>query len=174
MEKSLKSATKKIIIGRVGAAQGVKGEFRVYPLTDFPDRFEGLKRAYIGDEEVEIISTRYQNNFIVMRIADINAREQVAAITNKLMYVDRCDVPPLAEGEYYSFDIIGLKVISQTGQQLGTVKQILKTGANDVYLVQTPEQKELLVPALKKVVTEINLEAGEMHIIWEEPVEVRD
>lgn len=168
MKKSLKSATdKKIIIGKIGAAHGVRGDMKVYPLTDFPDRFNTIKKAFIDDKEINIISTRYQNNFVVMKVKDVNSREEVARYTNKLLKINRSDVPPLNEGEYYSFDIIGLKVINQDDVVLGEIIEILKTGSNDVYITKTPEGKQLLIPALKKVVTEINIEDGFMKVIWD-------
>lgn len=168
MKKSLKSATdKKIIIGKIGAAHGVRGDMKVYPLTDFPDRFNTIKKAFIDDKEIDIVSTRYQNNFVVMKVKGVNSREEVARYTNKLLKINRSDVPPLNEGEYYSFDIIGLKVINQDDVVLGEIIEILKTGSNDVYITKTPEGKQLLIPALKKVVTEINIEEGFMKVIWD-------
>lgn len=164
----MKSATdKKIIIGKIGAAHGVRGDMKVYPLTDFPDRFNTIKKAFIDDKEINIISTRYQNNFVVMKVKGVNSREEVARYTNKLLKINRSDVPPLNEGEYYSFDIIGLKVINQDDIVLGEIIEILKTGSNDVYITKTPEGKQLLIPALKKVVTEINIEDDFMKVIWD-------
>lgn len=169
----MKSATdKKIIIGKIGAAHGVRGDMKVYPLTDFPDRFNTIKKAYIDDKLIEIISTRYQNNFVVMKVKGINSREEVARFTNKLLKIDRSDVPPLAEGEYYSFDIIGLQVINQDNEVLGEITEILKTGSNDVYITKAKDGKQILLPALKKVVTEINLEEGFMKVIWDKNQEV--
>lgn len=173
MKKSLKSATdKKIIIGKIGAAHGVRGDMKVYPLTDFPDRFNTIKKAYVDDQLIEIVSTRYQNNFVVMKVKGINSREEVARFTNKLLKIDRSDVPPLAEGEYYSFDIIGLQVINQDDEILGEITEILKTGSNDVYITKAKDGRQILLPALKKVVTEINLEEGFMRVIWDKNQEV--
>lgn len=173
MKKSLKSVTnKKIIIGKIGAAHGVRGDMKVYPLTDFPDRFNTIKKAYVDDKEIDIISTRYQNNFVVMKIAGVNSREEVARFTNKLLKINRSDVPPLEDGEYYSFDIIGLDVINQDGITLGQITEILKTGSNDVYITKAENGRQILIPALKKVVTEINLDEGFMKVIWDENQEV--
>lgn len=169
----MKSATdKKIIIGKIGAAHGVRGDMKVYPLTDFPDRFNIIKKAYVDDQLIEIVSTRYQNNFVVMKVKGINSREEVARFTNKLLKIDRSDVPPLAEGEYYSFDIIGLQVINQDDEILGEIIEILKTGSNDVYITKAKDGRQILLPALKKVVTEINLEEGFMRVIWDKNQEV--
>ncbi len=164
----MKSATdKKIIIGKFGAAHGVRGDIKIYPLTDFPNRFEELKKVYVDDKEIEIISTRYQGNFIVAKIKGINAPEDAVRFTNKLIKINRCDAMPLGEGEYYAFDIVGLTVINQENTVLGEICEILKTGSNDVYVTKTKEGKQLLIPALKKVVTEINLDKGFMKVIWD-------
>ena len=150
-EKSLKSATnKKIIIGKIGAAHGVRGDMKVYPLTDFPDRFNTIKKAYVDDKEINIISTRYQGNFVVMKVEGVNSREEVARFTNKLLKINRSDVPPLEDGEYYAFDIIGLQVINQDDVVLGEITEILKTGSNDVYITKAKDGRQILIPALKK------------------------
>lgn len=169
----MKSATdKKIIIGKIGAAHGVRGDMKVYPLTDFPDRFNTIKKAYVDDKLIEIVSTRYQNNFVVMKVKDVNCREEVAHFTNKLLKINRSDVPPLQEGEYYSFDIIGLQVINQEDEILGEITDILKTGSNDVYITKAKDGRQILLPALKKIVTEINLKEGFMKVIWDKNQEV--
>jgi len=173
MKKSLKSATnKKIIIGKIGAAHGVRGDMKVYPLTDFPDRFNTIKKAYVDDKEINIISTRYQGNFVVMKVEGVNSREEVARFTNKLLKINRSDVPPLEDGEYYAFDIIGLQVINQDDVVLGEITEILKTGSNDVYITKAKDGRQILIPALKKVVIEINIEDGFMKVIWDENQEV--
>lgn len=172
-EKSLKSATdKKIIIGKFGATHGVRGDIKVYPLTDFPERFNTIKNAYVDDKEIEITSTRYQKNFVVMKIKNINNREEAMRLTNKLLKINRADIAPLDEGEYYVFDIVGLNVINQDDIIFGKVIDILKTGSNDVYVVQSETDKQILIPALKKVVTEINIEAGYIKVVWNENQEV--
>ncbi len=177
--KGKNKALKKIIIGKFGAPHGVRGDIKVYPLTDFPDRFNDIKKAYVDDAglfaflgnnegEIEIISTRYQNNFVVMKVKGINSREDAARLTNKLLKINRCDVAPLGEGEYYAFDIIGLSVYNQDDEVLGKITDILKTGSNDVYVTKTDDNREILIPALKKVVTEINVDGGYIKVIWNE------
>lgn len=169
MAKLLKSAAdRKIIIGRFGSTQGIHGEIKVFPLTDFPERFDDIHSAFVDDKEILIVSTRPQKNFIVMKIDGINTPEEASRFTNKLLKVRRADVPPLGEGEYYAFDIVGLAVIDQDGKTLGEITEILKTGSNDVYVTQAKDGKQILIPALKKVVTEINIAEGYMKIIWDE------
>lgn len=162
----------KIIIGRIGAPHGVRGEVRIVPLTDFPDRFEGLKQAYLDDNGVvEFEQVRYHQKFIIAKFKGFDNRDAVDRIKNKLLRVERSEVPPLGEGEYYSFDIIGLNVVTEEGEQLGQVTDVLKTGSNDVYVAKNEDGKETLIPALKKVVTNIDLIAGMMTVKLQEVLE---
>ena len=150
----------------------MRGDIKVYPLTDFQERFADIKSGYVDDKSIEILHTRYQKNFVVMKIKGIDSREDAMRFTNKLLKIDRSDVAPLGEGEYYSFDIIGLRVINQDGFELGEITDILKTGSNDVYITKAADGRQILIPALKKVVTEINIEDGYMEVVWDENQEV--
>ncbi len=171
MEKLSKCAPEDLlIIGKIGKPHGIKGELRVYPLTDFPDRFEKLHQAYIDNKVIDIISTRYSNDFVILKIKDFSSREQAAAITGKLLKISRADAAPLSKGEYYSFDIIGLAVYDENNVLVGNIIDIIKTGSNDVYVIEEPETaKHILIPALKKVVTNIDLTNKRMDIIM--PIE---
>ena len=173
MEKSSPSAVNhRIIIGKVGAPHGVKGEMKILPMTDFPDRFTGMTHCYIADRAVEIAGVRYQKNHVLMRIAGVNSREEAAALMGAFVSVDRSEAVPLKEGEYYTADILGLSVEETDGSFLGTVTDVIQTGSNDVYVVSLPGRKEdILVPALKKVVLEISIETGRMVVSLPEVME---
>ena len=154
-----------ITIGKIGASHGVKGEFRVIPLTDFPDRFMGLKKIYINSDIFTITSCRYNKQFVILKLEGVESREEAARLNGELIQIKRADAMPLEEGEYYTFDIVGLSVEDTNLGQIGFVKDVLKTGSNDVYLVgQRGEKKEYLVPALKSVVKKIDLGNGTMLI----------
>lgn len=156
-------AAGRIVIGKAGAPHGVRGELRVLPLTDFPERFQQLRRVYVGDELMDVEDCWYHKQFVIMKLKQCPHREAAAELTGSLLYVDRADAMPLAEGEYYTFDIIGLEAFDPEGISLGFVTEVLKTGSNDVYVVSKKgEAKQLLVPALKAVVKEINLPEGKM------------
>lgn len=163
MTKSLQSEPEKIIIGKVGAPHGIRGELKIYSLSDFPDRFSLLKSVYVGDELLTVKSVRYQNSVVLMSFAEYDNRETAATLTNKMLSVKREDAMPLEEGQYYVGDIVGLEVFDEEGVSLGFVKDILKTGSNDVYVVaKKKEAKQLLVPALKSVVLKISVDEGKM------------
>ena len=154
---------KKVVIGKISAPHGVRGEVRIVPLTDFPERFENLKTVFlVDDSKMELESVKFSNKFIIAKFKNINSRNDIEIFNGKLLMLNRSDIPSLPEGEYYNFDIIGLEVIDDKGSKLGKITEVLKTGSNDVYVVEG--KKQILVPALKKVVKEINLVDGFMKV----------
>ncbi len=156
------AAEQRITIGKVGAPHGIHGEVRIIPLTDFEDRFEELKEVMAGDELLHVESVKYHKQFVLLHFQEYPGREDAAKLTGRLLTVPRSEAMPLEEGEYYTFDIIGLSVETPGGEHLGKVEQVLRTGSNDVYAVRREDGRELLIPALKSVVREINLEEGRM------------
>lgn len=154
---------KKVVIGKISAPHGVRGEVRIVPLTDFPERFKNLKTVFLEDDsKMELESVKFSNKFIIAKFKNINSRNDIEIFNGKLLMLNRSDIPSLPEGEYYNFDIIGLEVIDDKGSKLGKITEVLKTGSNDVYVVEG--KKQILVPALKKVVKEINLVDGFMKV----------
>lgn len=162
----------RVTIGRVGAAQGIHGEMRIIPLTDFPERFAEMKEVMVGDELLHIESCRYHKQFVLLKFREYPVREDAMQLTGRLLTVAREEAAPLAEGEFYTFDIIGLSVFDMEGTLRGKVVEVLRTGANDVYQVRAEDGRELLVPALKSVVKDIDLARGCM--IVDLPEELKD
>ena len=146
-------------IGKIGKTHGVKGELRINSLTDFPERFKGMTEVYVNDVLMEIKSVRYQNDVVLMSFKGVDNRE---------------DAVELDEGEYYTIDIIGLDVFDkETGTRLGTVTDVLSTGSNDVYVASPVEkgQKDILIPALKSVVSEIDINGRRMVVTMPEELD---
>lgn len=170
------SAAKKnknrITIGKVGGAHGINGEMRIVPLTDFVERFEAMREVMVGDELLHIESVKYHKQFVLMKFREYPVREDAMRLTGRLLTVDRSEAAPLNEGEYYTFDIIGLKVFDSEGSELGTVENVLRTGSNDVYQARKADGGELLIPALKAVVKKINIADGKM--VVDMPEEISD
>lgn len=161
-------------IGKIGKTHGIKGELRINSLSDFPDRFEGMTEVYVNDDLMEIKSVRYQNDVVLMAFKGIETREEAAALTGRYLLVDREDAVQLEEGEYYTIDIIGLEVYDrETGNHLGTVTDVLSTGSNDVYVTKPTVngQKDILIPALKTVVSEIDIDGGRMVVTLPEELD---
>ena len=155
----------RIVIGKAGAPHGVHGELRIIPLTDFPERFQALKEVYVGSELMEVEDCWYHKQFVILKLRQCPDREAAAELTGRLLYVDKADAMPLAEGEYYTFDIIGLEVFDMEGSSLGHVTEVLKTGSNDVYAIKLLDGKELLIPAIESFVKQIDMNARKMIVV---------
>ena len=149
-------------IGKVGAVHGIHGELRIIPLTDFIERFETMTEVMVGDELLHIESCRYHKQDVLMKFREYPVREDAMRLTGRLLTVDRSEAAPLEDGEFYTFDIIGLTVYDVEGTELGTVENVLRTGSNDVYQTRLTTGGELLIPALKAVVKEIDIKGGRM------------
>ena len=158
------ASNERIVIGRVGAAHGIRGELRVIPLTDFPERFAALREVMVGDELLHIESVKPQGKNFLMRFREYTVREDAQKLTGRLLTVARAEAAPLDEGEYYVFDIVGLTVYDEEDNELGTVENVLRTGSNDVYAVRSEDGREILIPALRKVVRTIDVPNGRMTV----------
>ncbi|AIF51626.1 ribosome maturation factor RimM [Pelosinus sp. UFO1] len=161
-----------IVIGKIGAPQGVRGEVRVTPLTDFPERFRELKTALLDDgTSLPIESVRYHQQFVLLKFRGMDNRNDIEHLRGKLIKVERKDLVELPAGHYYIFDIVGLEVYTEEEEYLGKVTDVLETGSNDVYIVEQKDKQPLLIPALKSVVLQIDIPSGKMIVKlqeWEE------
>ena len=154
----------RIVIGRVGAAHGIQGDLRIIPLTDFPERFAALREIMVGDELLHVERVKPQGKNVLMRFREYAVREEAQRLTGRLLTVARADAAPLDEGEYYVFDIVGLTVYDEANHELGTVENVIRTGSNDVYAVRAEDGHEILIPALRSVVREIDVAGGRMTV----------
>lgn len=151
-------AEQRITIGKILAPHGVKGEVRVLPLTDFPERFATMRRAFLETgQAVEVEAARFHKRWVLLKLRGFDTMTAVEPLRGLYLQVDRADAAPLPPGHYYIFDIIGMTVYTDTGERLGVVTDILATGSNDVYVVEkAPGAKPLLIPAIKDVVRRID------------------
>ncbi|HWJ04120.1 MAG TPA: ribosome maturation factor RimM [Verrucomicrobiae bacterium] len=158
----------RIIVGKILATQGIKGEVRVYPYTDNPERLCKLATVYLTREgavrPVRVIGARRQKNIVVVRFQEITTVNEAESLRDWNIEIDKKDLRPLPEGKYYIFQLIGLKVRTCENEVLGVISEVMQTGANDVYVVKSESGKETLIPALKRVVMNVDLEAKEMVI----------
>ena len=156
-----------IRVGKILGTQGNRGAVRVLPLTDYPERFHNMSLVKVklkeGRQDLQIESVNEHKKFIIIKfrgIEDMNAAEQ---LRGGCLEITREQLVPLPEGSYYIFEIIGLKVYDLDGAYLGEITDVLQTGANDVYVVETGG-KPLLIPALKQVVREVDLQGRRMRV----------
>lgn len=155
-------------VGVITATHGIKGEVKVFPTTDDIKRFDYLKKVFIDSREgliqEKVAGVRYFKNLVILKFKGINDINDVEKYKKCPLLVTREDAVPLEEGEYYITDIIGINAVSDDGVVLGTIKDVLQTGANDVYIIQTEDKKEILVPAIKQCILNVDLDKKEMKI----------
>jgi 16S rRNA processing protein RimM len=161
-------AKERVTIGEIVKTRGVRGEVKVFPLTDIPDRFEHLQRVYIATSQgqetlVEIEAVRYYKGFVYLCFAKFNSIEAVQSLIGGKIQVDQSSVPELPEGVYYHFEILDAVVYTEDHRCLGTVVDILETGNHDVYVVQGAD-REYLIPATEEIVLNIDREKREIII----------
>lgn len=152
-----------IKIGQVINTHGYKGGLKIYPLTDDPHRFFDLQRVFIDQNQYTVVQVQLHQKFVLLTLQEITDMNEAEKLKNFYVEIPREEVRPLPEGSYYIFELVGLPVY-ENGQMLGTLANVLHTGSNDVYVVQTPEGKEFYLPALKSVITQIDLEAGRIEV----------
>ena len=157
---------KEVLIGEVLKPHGIAGELKVYPLTDDPERFSKLREVTLGRGDIsqhfKIISARVQKSLVYVKFETIDSIEKAEKYRGWEIRVDRSEVPPLTEGWYY-FELEGMQVY-EGGTLLGTLHQVLETGANDVYLVKGAKG-EICIPALKSVVQKVDVSGKRMDVI---------
>lgn len=153
-------------IGVISSTHGIKGEVKVFPTTDEVNRFKKLKEVYLDTGKERLIlhpeSVKFFKQFVILKFKEFNDINEIEQYRNKSLLVDREHAVKLKKDEYFIADLMGLKVMTDEGEQLGILKDVLQTGANDVYIVETSEGKEVLLPAIKECVLKVDVEAGEV------------
>lgn len=147
-----------LVIGRILTPHGIKGEVATQVLTDFPDRFGLLQTVYLGDEldPAVIESHRFNNKRAILKLAGYDDRDQAQTLRGKVVHIPLEEAMPLDEDEYYVYEMVGLEVWTTEGEFLGSVDEILFTGANDVYVVRNGD-REVLIPAISDVVKNVDI-----------------
>ena len=143
-------------VGKIVNTHGLKGEVKVIPLTDDPKRYNELDFVLIDGIERKIQGCKYQKDRVIVKIEGINTIEEAEKYKNKYMEIPREYAVPLEEDTYYIADIIGCTVYDTNGKDLGQIYDVIQTKNNDVYWIRKP--KELLIPVLLEIVTDIDIE----------------
>ena len=158
-----------ISIGRIVNTHGIRGEVKVKVLSDSLDRFEGMAQVHAAPDEnagakqiLDIAGLRYHKDMVLMRFQGIETMTQAESLKGAFLQVPENELPPLPEGRYYIYQLEGLSVWEK-GVCYGTLTEVMQPGGNDVYVVSDGE-KEILIPALKTVIREVDLEEGRMEV----------
>ena len=154
-------------LGEILRPHGVRGELRMRILTDYPERISALETVYIADSvDAEqpvayfVEHMRMHKTYGLLKLKGIDSRDQAEHLRELHVMVAIEDAVPLEEGEFYLFQLIGLSVETEDGKQLGQITDVLETGANDVYIVNSPEYGEVLIPATDQTILDIDFEHG--------------
>ena len=149
---------KEIIIGKIVAPHGVRGDIRILPLTEKPDLFLDLEYLLLeGGKKLTVKNARFQKRMILVTTKEVTSMNEAELLRDKNIYIKAEDLPELEDAEFYVSDLVGIPVYDLEGKQIGTFKDSLSTGSNDVYIIAVPGAKDILVPALKEYFKEINL-----------------
>ena len=161
----------KITIGKITRTRGLRGEVVISPLTDDPERFFLLKEVWIsGKQESKIFQIEKVKKFrerVSLKFRGIDSPEAAKPLVNSFLEIEKENLLPLPQNRYYVFEIIGLKVLTTQGEEIGVIEDVVNFPGNDVYTVKNGK-KEYSIPAVKKVVKKIDLDKKIMII---EPLE---
>ena len=154
-------------IGKIVNTVGVRGEIKIYPTTDDPKRFSLLSEIETLDtkgikKSFAIEKVRYQKNLVIMKLSGVDDMDTATGLRGYTIIVDRANALPLDEDQYYIADLIGLDVVTEEGQKLGVIADVLQTGANDVYVVRPEAGKDILIPAIKQCVINVDVAGGKV------------
>lgn len=147
-------------IGKVVALFGIRGELKVLLLTDIPNRFAGLGAVYAGPDHTRrlIQSVRpYKGEMIVLKLEGIDDANTAESLRDQNLAIPVSELAQLPPDSYYQHDILGLMVITLDGQKLGSIVDIIVTGSNDVYVIKVPDGSQVLIPAIKDVIKQVDL-----------------
>jgi len=155
-----------IIVGEVTRPHGLRGAVRVAPVTDFPEHLLALREVVVvgarGPWTARVERAEPAGRFVVMKLAGVDSPEAAQDLRGATLRIPPSEVRPLPPGEFYVFQIVGLRVRTPDGAALGEIADVLRTGSNDVYVVRSPEGRETLLPAVEGVIESIDLAAGEI------------
>src|SRR5690606_30746369 len=156
--------SERVAVGRINAPWGVRGHVKVTPFTRNPERLTVGSRVLVAGEPRTIRDVKSPRGYPVILFEGISGTDAADRLRGALIEIEEADLPALREDEYYVHDLVGLRVLTAAGEELGTLEDVLETGSNDVYVVRRPGQKDLLVPAIDGVLLEVDLEAGTVTI----------
>lgn len=158
-----------LLVGEILRPHGVTGEVRMRILTNYPERLSSIKTLFLAEtpedkqpQPHEIRSVRMHQGYALLRFKTITDRDTADRLRQLLVMVATDDAVPLEEGEHYLFEVIGLTVFTEDGSSLGTITDVLETGANDVYIVQSDRYGEVLIPVTHETILETRIDENKM------------
>ena len=155
-------------VGVITTTHGVRGDVKVYPTTDVPERFLELDYVLLdtGRElrKLEIKNVKFFKNLVILKFKCVDNINDIEKYKGRDLWIPREEGQELEEDEYYIADLLGMSVVLEDGQEFGTLKDVMETGANDVYIIDSAEHGEVLLPAIKECILDVDLEKNVMTI----------
>lgn len=155
-------------VGIISSTHGVRGEVKVFPTTDDMKRFKKLKEVQVdtGKEKktLQIEGVKFFKQFVILKFKGYDTLDDIVVYKGKSLFVDRKNAVRLNKDEYFIADLIGIKVENEDQSFSGILSDVIETGANDVYVIKTPEGKEVLIPAIKECILQVDVEGGSMQV----------
>ncbi len=158
------SKENEIIVGLVVGPWGLRGDIKVHSLTDIPSRFSPGSILQIGTRSVEVERSRSDKNTLIVKLDTINDRNEAEEIRGLPLTIPKQQIKSLPKGDYYHFQIIGIDVCNDQGEYIGKVDEIISTGNNDVYVIKNNENKDMLIPAIKSVILDVDTQNKKMRV----------
>ncbi len=156
----------KLKVGVITSTHGIRGEVKVFPTTDDSRRFRRLKEILLYDgrkeHRLEIEGVKFFKNLVILKFKGIDSINDVEEYRGCGLYVTRANAVRLRADEYFVADLIGMEGFLEDGSRFGTLQDVIETGANDVYAFDTERYGEVLVPAIKDCIVQVDVEAGKM------------
>lgn len=158
----------KLQVGVISSTHGVRGEVKVFPTTDDVKRFKRLKEVILdtGREELtlEIEGVKFFKQFVILKFKGFDNINDIEKYKGKSLYVTRANAVRLRKDEYFIADLQGLTVVDEEEHVLGTLRDVMETGANDVYIIDLTDGREVLIPAIKECILNVDIEGGKMQV----------
>ena len=158
----------KLQVGVISSTHGVRGEVKVFPTTDDVKRFKRLKEVILdtGKEELtlEIEGVKFFKQFVILKFKGFDNINDIEKYKGKSLFVTRANAVRLRKDEYFIADLQGLTVVNEEEQTIGTLRDVMETGANDVYIIDMTDGREVLIPAIKECILNVDVEGGKIQI----------
>ncbi|MBR4892978.1 MAG: 16S rRNA processing protein RimM [Clostridia bacterium] len=157
----------KVEVGKIVNTRGLRGEVKIYPYLDEIEVFNEFEYLLVDNKEYKIKGIKFFKNMVFVTFFGVDSVEAAESLKNQLAEVYVKDLPELSDGEFYIKDILGMEVVKDDGEKLGIIKNVLRTGSNDVYEVERDGKKPMYLPAIKDVIINTDLDSNRMtvHII---------
>lgn len=144
-----KHMDKQIVIGKIIAPHGVRGELRLMPLTEFPERYLTMEKLHLASgKTLTVLNARFHKNMVLVVTKEVNSMNEAELLRGEEIIVNTEELPPLEEGRFYVADLIGFKVVDMDGEEIGVLSSVITTGSNDVFVIKIKDGKDVMIPAI--------------------------